>query len=83
MATTLTEYKNPFFKKDSPYSRRSFEVDPKAIEYNGFTIHQYSRSQFHCVKDGICMGMSGSVDNCKKRIDSDDFNTFYDLHKNK
>lgn len=73
------KYKNPFHNSKNQGSHREFTHDPNAMAYKGHTIHKRTTAEFHIVKNGICVGMSGSVDNCKKRIDKKDFQTYKTL----
>lgn len=66
----MQTYINPFFQPLNQYSKREYPADPNAIEYRGYTIHKVSAIEYHVVNDGVCVSMRGSVDNCKKFIDS-------------
>lgn len=65
-------YINSFCREDNinGYIKPMFTTDQKPIDYNGFEIFKHSNIEFHIVKEDVCVGMVGSYDSAKKRIDT-------------
>lgn len=65
------EYINPFHNPNYQGSRATYTgVNP--IEYNGFSIFEWSQIEYHIVKNGVCVGMNAGLNGAKKRIDTNE-----------
>jgi len=70
----MKTYKNSFYKpeqhRNNPYIREIITAyDDKPVIYKGYEIFRDSSIEYHIVKDGVCIGMVGSVRYAKVRID--------------
>src|ERR1700761_1891724 len=63
--TELKSYKNSFYHADqhlnNPYIHETIYTNSEPVIYNGHEIYKQTPIEYHIVKDGVCIGMVGSL----------------------
>lgn len=69
----MKTYKNSFYHADqhlnNSYIHETIYANGEPVLYKGHEIYHHTPTTYHIVKDGVCIGMVGSLRYAKVRID--------------